>query len=101
MHSKLKKLRFIFILYWILLAYIIAALVWWFIALNRQNKVMADYKKQELRADLPSYNNDLANIETAAKRKQAQYIGEGLAFFFIDRSRCSICVQGGKTATEF
>lgn len=83
MHSKIKKLRFIFILYWILLAYIIAALIWWFIALNRQNEVMADYKKQELRTDLPSYKNDLAKIESAAKRKQAQYLGEGLAFFLL------------------
>ena len=83
MHSKIKKLRFIFILYWILLAYIIAALVWWFIALNRQNEVMADYKKQELRTDLPSYKSDLAKIESAAKRKQAQYLGEGLAFFLL------------------
>lgn len=83
MHSKIKKLRFIFILYWILLAYIIAALVWWFIALNRQNEVMADYKKAELNTQLPTYNKDLAKIQDAAKRKEAQYIGEGVAFFLL------------------
>ncbi|MEI8060226.1 MAG: ATP-binding protein [Ferruginibacter sp.] len=83
MHGKIIKLRFIFILYWILLAYIIAALVWWFIALNRQNEVMADYKKQELRTNLPSYKNDFAKIVTAEKRKRAQYFGEGVAFFLL------------------
>lgn len=83
MHSKIKKLRFIFILYWILLAYIIAALVWWFVALNQQNEVMADYKKQELRIESPTYKADLAKIENAEKRKRAQYMGEGITFFLL------------------
>jgi signal transduction histidine kinase len=83
MHSKIKKLRLIFIIYWILLAYIIAALVWWFVALNRQNNVMADYKKAELNAHLPSYNISLEKIESAAARKKAQYVGEGIAFFLL------------------
>ena len=83
MHSKIKKLRFIFILYWILLAYIIAALVWWFVALNQQNEVMADYKKQELRIESPTYKADLSKIENAEKRKRAQYIGEGITFFLL------------------
>ncbi len=83
MHSKIKKLRVIFFLYWILLAYIIAALVWWFIALNRQNEVMADYKKQELRTASATYKTDLAKIEAAERSKRVQYIGEGIAFFLL------------------
>mgnify|MGYP000421463947 CR=1 FL=1 len=39
--AKQKKLNTIFIIYWVLLAYIIAALVWWFVALNKQNKQIA------------------------------------------------------------
>ena len=37
---KIKRLRTIYILYWFLLAYIIAALIWWFIALSNQNQMM-------------------------------------------------------------
>ena len=83
MHSKIKKLRSIFIIYWILLAYIIAALVWWFIALNRQNIQMANYKIQELKTEEPAYRERLAKIEDAEKRKTAQYIGEGVTFFLL------------------
>jgi two-component system, OmpR family, sensor histidine kinase CiaH len=83
MHSKIKRLRSIFIIYWILLAYIIAALVWWFIALNRQNEQMANYKIQELKTEEPSYKERLAKIEDVEKRKTAQYIGEGVTFFLL------------------
>ena len=83
MHSKIKKLRSIFIIYWILLAYIIAALVWWFIALNRQNEQMANYKIQELKADQPAYMEQVIKIQDAKKRKTAQYIGEGITFFLL------------------
>lgn len=83
MHSKIKKLRSIFIIYWILLAYIVAALIWWFIALNRQNEQMANYKIQELKTEEPAYKERLAKIEDAEKRKTAQYIGEGITFFLL------------------
>ena len=55
-YYKTKKLRFIFIVYWFLLAYIIAALVWWFIALNQQNHQMAEYKTEQLKKDDVNYN---------------------------------------------
>jgi two-component system, OmpR family, sensor histidine kinase CiaH len=83
MQAKIKKLRFAFIIYWFLLAYIIAALIWWFIALNRQNEQMADYKIQELKAGQGVYSEQLIAINTAQKRKQTQYIGEGITFFLL------------------
>lgn len=83
MHSKIKKLRSIFIIYWILLAYIIAALVWWFIALTRQNEQMASYKIQGLKADQPAYMEQVVKIQDTEKRKTTQYIGEGVTFFLL------------------
>jgi uncharacterized membrane protein AbrB (regulator of aidB expression) len=38
------RLAFITIVYWFLLIYIVAALVWWFIALQNQNTQMFAYK---------------------------------------------------------
>ena len=35
---KSTRLRSVFIVYWFLLGYIIAALIWWFIALTSQNR---------------------------------------------------------------
>jgi two-component system, OmpR family, sensor histidine kinase CiaH len=83
MHSKTKKIRYIFLIYWFLLAYIIAALVWWFVALNRQNDQMSNYKLQELNPAHTGYNEQVNKIQQAQKRKTAQYLGEGITFFLL------------------
>lgn len=80
---KIKRLRTIYILYWFLLTYIIAALVWWFIALSQQNKMMTDYKMSELNPVQQDYQQQVNKIEDEKKRKTAQYIGEGATFFLL------------------
>ena len=83
MPAKSKKIQLIFIIYWILLAYIIAALVWWFIALSTQNNQMTLFKMDELKADNPNYITQYEKIENEKKRKTAQYIGEGSIFLLL------------------
>lgn len=83
MPSKSKKLRSVFILYWFLLAYILAALIWWFIALNSQIKRMATYETEQLQQTDPAYQVKLAEIKDMQRRKTAQYLGEGLTFFLL------------------
>ena len=83
MPSKSKKIRLIFFIYWVLLAYIIAALVWWFIALSRQNEQMAQFKLYELKKDDPQYLAKYEKVQEEKKRKTAQYIGEGSIFFLL------------------
>jgi two-component system, OmpR family, sensor histidine kinase CiaH len=83
MHSKIKKIRYIFLIYWFLLAYIIAALVWWFVALNRQNNQMSNYKLQELNPNHTGYTQQVNKIQQVQKRKTAQYLGEGITFFLL------------------
>lgn len=80
---KIKKLRTIYILYWFLLTYIIAALIWWFIALSQQNKMMTDYKLSELNTAQPDYQKQLAKINDEKHRNTGQYIGEGVTFFLL------------------
>ena len=80
---KTKRLRFIFILYWFLLLYIIAALVWWFIALSKQNQQMADFKINELKKDHPDYISQVEEILDKEKRKAASYIMEGSVFLLL------------------
>ena len=80
---KTKRLRFIFFLYWFFLLYIIAALVWWFIALNKQNHQMAVFEIAQLRKESPDYDSTVAAILDQEKRKTAQYIGEGSVFFLL------------------
>jgi two-component system, OmpR family, sensor histidine kinase CiaH len=83
MQSKTKKIRYIFLIYWFLLAYIIAALVWWFVALNRQNNQMSNYKLQELNPGSTLYTQQVNKIQQVQKRKTAQYLGEGVTFFLL------------------
>ena len=80
---KSKKIRLIFLTYWILLGYIIVALIWWFIALNRQNDQMAYFKVQDLHKNDAEYDAKHAAIQSEKKRKTAQYIGEGSIFFLL------------------
>ena len=83
MPNKTKKLRYIFIIYWFLLAYILAALVWWFIALNRQNRQMAQYETEQLQKTDKDYQAAVAEIKSLKKRKTAQYLGEGVTFLLL------------------
>lgn len=83
MPLKAKRLRSIFILYWILLTYIIAALIWWFIALAKQNEQAANFKLQELQPGMPQYNQRVLQIKLDEQRKKHQYIGEGITFLLV------------------
>ena len=80
---KTNRLKFIIFIYWILLFYIIAALVWWFIALNRQNALMAEYEIAQLKFGQPQYSTQLKEIISKEKRKTAQYLGEGSIFLLL------------------
>ena len=80
---RTNRLRIIILVYWVLLAYIIAALVWWFIALNRQNVQMASYEISQLKIGNPDNSRLLQEIVDIKKRKTAQYIGEGVIFLLL------------------
>lgn len=80
---KTKKLRLIFVVYWILLVYIVAALMYWFIALNRQNHQMIQYETEQLKKDSPDYYNTIQELNAVEKRKTIQYIGEGSIFLLL------------------
>jgi len=81
--NKKKRLAIITIAYWFLLAYLIAALAWWFIELWQQNKEMYLFKKELLQQNDPSYELMIIRITLERDRNNAQYIGEGLMFLLL------------------
>jgi len=83
MAARQKKNQLIFIIYWVLLSYIIAALIWWFIALSTQNREMAQLKETDLRNAGMLTETSLHDIKDQERRKNAQYIGEGVTFFLL------------------
>jgi two-component system sensor histidine kinase CiaH len=78
-----KRLVLASIVYWFLLVYIIVALVFWFMELEKQNRRMATYKISELKKDDPAFQEKYATIYTEKKRKTGQYIGEGITFLAV------------------
>jgi K+-sensing histidine kinase KdpD len=58
----------------------IAALAWWFIALEKQNNLMTAIRIAELVKDDPQYLSKRTTIEEMSSRKTTQYIGEGITF---------------------
>jgi two-component system, OmpR family, sensor histidine kinase CiaH len=87
-HSK-KRIRLATTIYWLLLFYIVAALVWWFISLEKQNRQMTDFKTTQLTAAIDSshnpglYNESLAKIQRDHRRNLVKYISEGSTFLIL------------------
>ncbi len=78
---RVKKLRTVFIIYWILLAYIIVALVWWFIALYQQNEVIAKFKLAQISAAPDgAWQSSVAKVADERARDIRMYVLEGITF---------------------
>lgn len=77
-----SKLTLVTAVYWILLSYMVAALLFWFIALNKQNRIITNIRLNELKHDDPNYYRDALSIENAASRKTIQFISEGSTFLY-------------------
>ena len=80
---KVRPLRIIFIFYWFLLAYILAALIFWFIDLNNQNKELTQLRLHAVNIHDAHFVEKVNRIEDARKRKTAQYVGEGVTFLLM------------------
>jgi signal transduction histidine kinase len=77
-----KKFRLITLTYWLLLVYIIAALIWWFITLEKQNTSMRDLRlaATEKQAEQQSA---IAAINNEYRRNTNKYIAEGVTFLIL------------------
>ena len=83
-----KKFKRITIMYWLLLIYIVAALVWWFITLEKQNNQIADLKykySNELLDSLSTIQmrDQLMAIDNETKRNTGKYVSEGITFLIL------------------
>lgn len=76
-------LKFVYIIYWLLLFYLVAALGWWYFELDQLNDSMLAYHTEQFKTfktiTLSEYQSFLDEHERNAK----QYLGEGLTFFVL------------------
>ena len=68
---------------WLLLIYVLAALIWWYIALNIQNNQMSAYRIELLTRDDPAYISKLEKINSDRHRLATAYKSEGLVFILV------------------
>ncbi len=84
-----KRLLRATVIYWMMLIYIVAALVWWFISLENQNSQMREFKIRQLDATIDStitpglYNSERWQIEDLYRRGTTKHIGEGVVFLVL------------------
>jgi two-component system, OmpR family, sensor histidine kinase CiaH len=82
-----KTIRRATMIYWLMLIYIIAALAWWFISLERQSHSLADFRLKQLNATIDStslpalYQAEYDQILASRKRETVKHLSEGLFFF--------------------
>lgn len=83
-----KRLRRATTIYWMLLLYIIAALVWWFISLERQNRDMAELRYSDLKMIAPTLSavelqKRQEEINSDTQRSTTKYLAEGITFLIL------------------
>ena len=83
-----KRFRFITVAYWLLLLYIVAALVWWFVSLEKQNQNITSLRFSELTSkkatlDPKKFEEQHFKINNDSKRNTEKYTAEGITFLFL------------------
>lgn len=81
-----RKLRRVTVIYWVLLLYIVAALVWWYYSLELQSREMYALKKagiETLSKDTAIYRQRLFQIEDQRRRDTVKHQSEGLTFLLL------------------
>ena len=83
--KRLLRTTFIF---WMLLIYIVAALAWWFISLEKQNNLIArlQYKSVNVQKDSLSviqWGDKIHIIDRETKKNTRKYFAEGITFLML------------------
>lgn len=83
------RLAIVNIVYWFLVLYIAAALIWWYIELGRQNRRMAQFEISQVRSAVDSvaapeyFANAMEQVQAKERLRSLGYLGEGLSSLFI------------------
>ena len=80
---KVNKLKLVSLIYWFFLTYMIAAFIWWYVSLEKQNNEIAAIKFQSIQLSDPSLSAKTHAIQDFQLRKTKQFIGEGLTILVL------------------
>ena len=80
---KVNNLKLVSLIYWVFLTYMIAAFIWWYVSLEKQNNEIAAIKFQSIQITDPSSKAKTHAIQDFQLRKTKQFIGEGLTILLL------------------
>ena len=80
---KISKLQFVRIIYWLFLTYMVAAFIWWYVTLVKQNDQIANVQYGSIQSNDAALAKKVNAIQDYQLRKNKQYIGEGLTILFL------------------
>ena len=86
--ESIKRFRRTTLIYWLLLAYIIAALAWWFISLQRQNRQISRLKYEYVNTQKGTLSpllmaEKMKELDQEVKRNTGKYVAEGITFLIL------------------
>lgn len=88
MKIALKKpvidpLKLIRVIYWIFLTYMVAAFIWWYVSLEKQNDQITQIKMEKLQTSPAPSAAQYQALLNYQDRKRKQFLSEGITFLFL------------------
>ena len=81
--KNINKLQLVRVVYWLFLTYMVAAFIWWYVALVNQNEQIANVQYGVMQTGDPNLAQKVHAIEDFQLRKNKQYLGEGVTILFL------------------
>ena len=79
----IDPLKLVNAIYWIFLTYMVAAFIWWYVSLEKQNDQIAQIKLEQLSVTPGSNKANYQQLLNYQERKRKQFLGEGITFLFL------------------
>ena len=74
----IDPLKLVNAIYWIFLTYMIAAFIWWYVSLEKQNDQITQIKLEQLSVKPGTNKANYEQLLNYQERKRKQFLGEGI-----------------------
>lgn len=79
----IDPLKLVNAIYWIFLTYMVAAFIWWYVSLEKQNDLITQIKIEQLQSKDTINTSQYQDILDYQERKRKQFLGEGITFLLL------------------
>lgn len=79
----IDPLKLVNVIYWIFLTYMVAAFIWWYVSLEKQNDQITQIKLEQLQSTPGASVEKYQALLNYQERKKKQFLGEGITFLLL------------------